>query len=123
MEFDEAEVLGFVRTTIISVTALELLFLLKAREVATVRNLVRELRSSETALHAALYSLEMGQLLTCEADGICRYNPATPALRRTTSDVERLYRAKPLAVIRAILDTPDEKLRMFASAFRLRSDR
>jgi hypothetical protein len=40
--------------------------------------------------------------------------------RRFISEAQSLYRAKPLAVINAIAAAPNEKLRIFADAFRLK---
>jgi hypothetical protein len=58
MSFDEAEVLGFVRSCIISLTALEVLLLLKNGRTGLMYDLVRELRSSPLAIGTALRSLE-----------------------------------------------------------------
>ena len=42
-------------------------------------------------------------------------------LNRMTSDVARLYAQKPMMVIKAIVSSPDEKLRLFSDAFKFKS--
>ncbi len=58
MNDDDDEVLAFVRTSIISVTALELLLLLRDGRPRKIGELVRELRSSEVAVVRGLASLQ-----------------------------------------------------------------
>ena len=86
MGLNEEEILRFVRSSIVSLTALELLFFLKNGHVGPKKDLIRELRSSPVAVEVALRSLEAGKLVVHDADGIYRYAPASPRWRivRTT---------------------------------------
>lgn len=120
MTFEEEKVLAFVRSWVISVTALEVLLVLKSGRMASANDLVRQLRSSTPAISNSLKSLEVAGLVMCDADGTFRYEPASSELRSIVDHLESLYAAKPLSVIRAIVDTSEEKLRIFARAFRLK---
>jgi hypothetical protein len=42
------------------------------------------------------------------------------ALQESSDNLEKLYAMKPLSVIRAIVDTSDQKLRTFVDSFRLK---
>ena len=102
MNFDEEEVVAYTRSAIISVTALELPLLLKGGRSGAVGDMVRELRSSSVAINGALRSLRDSGLVICDADGTCRYQPASKALERYADELEKLYAIKLLSVIRAI---------------------
>ena len=60
-----------------------------------------------------------GLLAAEPTDRFC-YRPASEHLGALVSDMQSLYRAKPLTVINAIAAAPNEKLRIFADAFRLK---
>jgi hypothetical protein len=120
MDHDDDEVLAFVRTSIISVSALELLLLLRDGRPRKIGELVRELRSSELAVARGLASLQNSHLVKHEGSGCYTYGPDSSALERNADAVAQLYAAKPLSVIGAIFDAPEEKLRIFAKSFRLK---
>ena len=83
-------------------------------------DLVQELRSSETAVGDGLAGLQISGLVARDSDGRYRYAPASPELERLSTRIEALYATKPLAVAKAIMTAPNDKLRIFADAFKLK---
>ncbi len=114
--------LAFVRASIESVSALEVLLLLKRDRGKQwqIGELVKELRSSDLAVERALASLQLRQLVAWHEGERIRYAPGTPDLDGRVEAIEKLYVIKPLTVIRTIAEAPTEKLRVFARSFRLR---
>ena len=109
------------RTAIPSVCALELLVLLRGGRPGcrAAHELVRELRSSEIAVAQALDNLmRTGLVEEIAAEGY-RYRQSSGQLDVLCERLELLYRQKPVTVIHAVLDAPNEKLRILADAFRL----
>jgi hypothetical protein len=116
----EAEILEFVRSSIGSVWALEVLELVRRepKRAWQFDELVRELRSSPAAIEGASQLLQNAGLVAKIDDHACRYQPSTPALDQIGELVQKIYAAKPATVIGAIFELPDEKLRSFAAAFK-----
>jgi hypothetical protein len=112
---------AFARTAIGSVSALELLILLRHERENSYRvvELVRELRSSELAVSQGLDHLIQFGLVAGSPDSGYHYQQRSPQLDAFCERVEAFYVRKPVSLIRALLDTPDEKLRLFADAFRI----
>lgn len=119
----EAAILDFVRTSIGSVWALEVLTLVRGepRRAWRFDELVRELRSSPAAIEGASELLQSAGLVTKIDDHACRYQPATPDLDHVGELVQKIYSAKPATVIGAIFESPDDKLRAFAAAFKFKT--
>ena len=117
----EEEVYAFVRQSIGSVWTLELLLLLQRNNarVWQADELVRELRSSQTIVDEGLARLRAAGLLS-ESDGGYIYRPASPDLQRLADDLQRIYAAKPISVVKAIMTAPNDKLRIFSDAFKLK---
>jgi len=116
----EAELLSFAGAAIGSVCALELLILLR-REPGKQwgpEALVHELRSSPGAVAQALDHLRQSGLVV-EAAGGFQYQQSSPRLDDICRRLESQYAAKPVTVIRAIVEAPSEKLRLYADAFRV----
>ncbi|MFO1061188.1 MAG: hypothetical protein U1E53_34085 [Dongiaceae bacterium] len=113
----------FIRTTIRSVWALELLLLLAGEpdRAWTEDEANRALRGSTGLVRSTLAALVQAGLLALEGDAY-RFRPATPELRRSVEQLAEAHAARPLAVVRAILDAPNERIRSFADAFRVRKD-
>jgi hypothetical protein len=118
----EEDVLGFVSATIKSIWALELLLHMRdtRQQPWRAEELVRQLRASMLVVDEALRQLLHAGLLADDAAGLFCYQPASPQLASFVDETESLYRAKPLTVINAIASAPNEKLRIFADAFRLK---
>jgi DNA-binding GntR family transcriptional regulator len=118
----EEDILAFVGATLKSLWALELLLLMRrAREHAwRTDQLVAELRASTAVIRESLAHLTAAGLVAEEdKDAFC-YRPASEQLDSFVAEAQALYAAKPLAVINAIAAAPNEKLRIFADAFRLK---
>jgi len=118
------EVLAFVRGSVKSVWSVELLLFMRRRADCawSVAELVRELRGSDFVVTESLRTLQWAGLVAPEADERYRYAPASPEFERLTAQLEEVYRARPIAVAKAILSTPSERLQTFADAFRLRKE-
>jgi len=118
----EHDVLTFVSASVKSVWALELLLTIRRqRERAwDAAELVKELRASTVVVREALASLMGVGLVATDDNGLHCYRPATEQLDLFVEGAESLYRVKPLAIINAIVTAPNEKLRIFADAFRLK---
>ncbi len=118
----EDEVLAFIQRSIKSVWALELLLLLRRERDRAwpTAELVRELRSSDAAVTEAAAGLKSAGFLTTEGGELVRYWPASPELDRIAGEIETIYAAKPIAVVKGIMSAPNEKLRIFADAFKLK---
>lgn len=112
---------AFARTAIGSVSALELLILLRHERHNRYRvaELVRELRSSELAIGQALDHLIKSGLVAGTPEDGYHYQQGSASLDAICERVEAAYVRKPVSLIRALLDAPEEKLRQLADAFRI----
>lgn len=119
---NDDEVLAFVQTSIKSVWALELLLLLRrTRPRAWPRpGLVQELRSSDAAVAEALTDLRNTGFIVDTGADLFRYEPASKALDDAAQRIEEVHASQPLALAKAIASAPNDKLRIFADAFRLK---
>jgi hypothetical protein len=117
----EEDVYHFIRDSIGSVWALELLLLLRRsnERLWEPADLVLELRSSDTIVAEALARLTASGLVA-ETDGRYEYRPASGMLSGLVEELQRIYATKPVTVIKAIMAAPNEKLRIFSDAFRLK---
>jgi hypothetical protein len=118
----EADILDFVRNSIGSVWALEVLLMVGGRPERAWQTdeLVRELRSSPAAITGAARQLERAGLVAPVGERGCRYQPASPELDHIGELVRKIYAAKPATVIEAIFEQPYDKVRSFADAFKFR---
>jgi hypothetical protein len=120
----DPELLQFVRAAIKSVWALELLLLLRRDTGAgtwSVERLTRETRSSRLVVAEALRPFKAAGLVAEVAEGTYRYG-APYALDRLIGMLENEYAMRPSIVIKAILSAPNDKIRTFSDAFRLRKE-
>lgn len=119
---NEEELLALVRTHIVSVHSLELLLLVKRQRDRSwqTAELVRELRSSSLAVAQSLASLRAAGLVREIADGRISFAPISPQHDRLAAEIEKIYAATPLTLLKAIVAAPDEKLRIFSDAFKLK---
>jgi hypothetical protein len=113
----------FLRTSIRTVWALELLLHLKSRpnEAFAAADLVRDLRSSHGAISDALVALRQANLVS-ESSGAFRYAPATPELDALVAHLQDTYRQRPTTIIRLIAEAPGS-LQAFADAFKIKKDK
>jgi hypothetical protein len=119
---NETEILDFVRTSIGSVCALEVLLLVGGRPERAweLEELVRELRSSPAAIAGATQRLALAGLVANQGERACRYQPASPELDHIGELVRKIYQAKPTTVIGAMFESSDDRLRAFADAFKFK---
>jgi len=118
----EQEAMDFVRGSIASVWALELLVFLgnERKRSWPFDDIVRELRGSVAAVEGALQILVSAGLVADVGKREYRYQPASPALETIGEMVQKIYSTKPTTVIASIFESPNEKLREFARAFKFK---
>ena len=118
----EDEVLAFAAASTGSVWAVELMLLLKrAAPRAWSKNaLIRESRSSEGVVAEALKQLQAAGIVVADEAAGYRYQPVSEAIAALVEGLERIYLAKPAAVVRAIVTAPNRRLRIFSDAFKLK---
>ena len=118
----EDDVLAFVRNSIKSVWGLELLLLLRHEPGRSwhANELVRELRSSDAAVSEAAAGLRTAGLVAAEGRDIYRYEPASQELDLIAGHIQAIYAAKPIAVVKVITSAPNDKLRIFSDAFKIK---
>ncbi len=114
---------AFLRTTIKSVWALDLLVLMKNEpgEGWTVTTLNDRLRASTSLVEEILATFTRQGLVVSAADGTYRYQ-ANGEIDALASELTRLYAERPLTVIKQIVSAPNEKIHSFVDAFRLKKD-
>jgi hypothetical protein len=119
---NEEEVLAFVHTKLGSVWALELLIFLKSNPEKSFRldELVLQLRSSSMAMAQALTRLKGNGFTEETPGGTYRFAPRSPGHLDMAIAIERISFEKPMTLIKAIAETPNEKLRSFSDAFKIR---
>jgi hypothetical protein len=114
------EVRSFIRSTISSVWALELLLYLRGHERAFgVAQLTRELRATPVIVERGLAVFSAAGLVAEETPGSYRYAPASERLDTLVRAVEAAYAKVPQAVSNEIY-VPDSKIQDFADAFKFR---
>lgn len=121
----DPDLLAFIRASVPSVWALELLLLIKqdGTRAWAVDSLVQEMRASTPAVTQGLAAFEGAGLVQHDEAGVYRYAPAGSAVAALADQLEAAYRERPGAVVKAILSSPNEKLQSFADAFRFRGDK
>ena len=118
------QVFAFARNTIRSVWALELLLLLHrdpARDWSS-DELVRELRSSDGVILPGLETLKSAGLVDERAKGRFGFAAANRELDAMTNELAKVYATSPIALAKAIMRAPNEKLSIFSNAFKFRGD-
>lgn len=120
----EEEVLAFVHSELGSVWALELLILLKSTPDKNFRmdELVLQLRSSSLAVAQGLTRLKANGFAAETADGTYRFAPRSPRHLQMAKAIQSISVEKPMTVIKAIAEIPNQQLRNFSDAFKIRGD-
>lgn len=88
----------------------------------TIEAITRELRSSEPLIRDVVDRLERGALVARAPDGTIRYAPADALLDALVVRLDRVRIERPQALVREIYGAPNEKLRTFSNAFKLKKD-
>lgn len=116
------KVQAFLRTHIKSAWALELLILLQSdpHRVWTAEQLTAELRSNPALVADILLSFKRAGLVAEDSADRFRYAPATADLADTVNELHAVYSERPLTLVREIISSPNEKIRSFIDAFRLK---
>lgn len=111
----------FIRTAIRSVWALEILLLLRRDRARawTADAIADELRSNPNLAGEVLECFEAVGLLARRPEGLI-FSPASPLLDEITGRLEQTYRERPVAVVNAIVTSPNDRLQSFADAFKLK---
>lgn len=122
MSGTDGDILRFIRSSIPSVWALELLLTLKRdRRTWSREQLVTALRASELVVNRSLDALVAAGLASIERDGAL-FMPVSREVEECVDQVEQLYRRRPNAVRRAIISATASSASAFADAFKLRRD-
>lgn len=118
----EDQVFAFARNTIRSVWALELLVLLH-RDFGRdwdVAELILELRGSEAVILPCLEHLQEAGLVTGDPSGRFRYAASSEELDAAAGELAKLYANRPMALAKAIMRAPSDKLTIFSDAFKFK---
>jgi hypothetical protein len=115
---------GFIRGSFRSVWALELLLHLKRTHERSwsADELVDVLRGSALIVSQSLDGLLRAGLISIDADGCARYQPASSEIEQLVGAAEELYSRKPETVRRIIVSGAHSGLANFADAFRIWKD-
>lgn len=118
----EQDALDFVRVSLGSIWALELLALLGREPERSwpLDRIIHESRSSSRAVNQAIVLLERAGLVAMTAPHEYRYQPVNPDLDAIGELVQKIYATKPSTIIAAIFESPNEQLRTFADAFKFK---
>jgi len=118
------DVLRFVRDSIKSVWALELLLFMRrnSTQAWTIEQLAKELRSNQQLVTDILSSFTASGLVSTDPDGTFRYRPANAESNALVTRLDRVYAETPLALIKQIVSAPNEKIQSFSDAFRIKRD-
>lgn len=114
----------FIRSSVRSIWALELLLLLRRRadKAWTVDALTGELRSRDKLVAEILAEFVQRGLVVAENSNTFRYKPASDVLDNLVSELENAYSERRIALIQEIVAAPNEKIQTLADAFRLKRE-
>ncbi|HVZ99994.1 MAG TPA: hypothetical protein VG841_06740 [Caulobacterales bacterium] len=117
----DTDLQDFLGGVVRSVWTLELLLLLRRRspDGLTPEQLTRELRATPTLVLDCLRQLETAGVAASEA-GAWRFAPSSPRLAELCGRLELAYLERPVAVVDAIMASPNARLKNFADAFRFK---
>lgn len=118
----EDEILDFAGASFRSIWALELLLRLRnGRDRAWhPAEIIKDLRSSRVVVIEALDNLMAAGLVVEEDSGGYRYHCGSGGIDEMITGLAKLYDVKPTAVVRAIVNSTDTKLKILSDAFRLK---
>jgi hypothetical protein len=87
-----------------------------------IGDLVLETRSSSTAVREALQNLLAVGLIAQAQDGSYQFAPQSDELRHMAQDILKAYVERPRVVIQAIFAAPKDNLKLFADAFKFKTE-
>lgn len=116
----DTKLLAFIRSSIPSIWALELLLLLRRAEpgALTRDELVRLLRATPTLIDRLLGQFTLAGLITRDENDAYRFQCATAESESLCEALALASEERPLALRDAIISAPNNKLRDLADAFR-----
>ena len=121
-----AEIHRLIAEHIVSADQLDILLLLHSEpeRVWTAREVSEAVFTVPTAATMRLEQLVAAGFLASSggADPGYMYSPATPELRQGAEALAAAYRANRVAVIQLVFQQPNDPLKSFSDAFRLRRD-
>lgn len=114
--------IAFIRASIPSIWALELVLLLKAiaPQALPPDEIVQKLRATRTLVNRLLTQLADAGLVALDETGSARFACARPELGTLCDELEVAALERPVALRDAIMSSPNDKLKNFADAFRLK---
>ena len=117
-------IVDFLRQTVRSNWGLEVLLLLRSTHTRTwsASELCNEIRGSIPLVQDILDTYVRAQLVRHETPGKYRYAPIDAHADSIVTELTQLHAEYPLALIKEIIRTPNEKIKMFVDAFRLKKD-
>lgn len=117
----DPQLLNFVRSSVTSIWALELLLLMRraAPGGLTRDELVQHLRATPNLIDRLLDQLMAAQLVEKNGDAF-RFHCAAPELEALCESLAVAAEERPIALRDAIIAMPREKLRDFSDAFRFK---
>jgi hypothetical protein len=118
----DPKLLGFIKASIPSIWALELLLLLRraAPQYLTPDDLVQHLRATPTLIERLLVQFAARNLVTRNNAGAVRFECATAELEQLCDELAFAAENRPIALRDAIISMPSTRLRDFSDAFRLK---
>lgn len=118
----DPQLLAFVRSSIPSIWALELLLLLRraAPGYLTREELVQHLRATPMLIDRLLAQLTAAGLLKVNETGAVRFECSSPQLDTICEALALAADERPIALRDAIISMPRDKLRDFSDAFRFK---
>jgi hypothetical protein len=119
------DLVRFVQSHLGSVWALRLMLTMQANPQRqwTVDSLKRELRANDLLVARLLERFEQIGLAIKDGADMWQWCPAVPEVDALARAVAEAYAVTPFGVIQAIADSPNDRLRQLADAFRLHRDR
>lgn len=116
----DPQLVTFVRRSLRSIWALELLLYLRraAPRSVSVQDIVRDLRATSYLVRRIAGQLMNEGLVTLDTEERVRFQPSTPDLERLCEMTDTASRDRPIALRDAIVAAPNDKLRTLADAFR-----
>lgn len=120
----EPSLLAFIRSSIPSIWALELLLLLRRAAPGYLHRdeLVHHLRATPTLIDRLLDRLMLAGLVGRNGDGAFRFECATPDTEQLCEALSLAADERPIALRDAIIASPNDKLRDLADAFRFKDN-
>jgi hypothetical protein len=118
----DPQLLAFVRSSIPSIWALELLLLLRraAPGYLTREELVQHLRATPMLIDRLLTQLSAAGLIKANESGAVRFECTSPQLDTLCDALAVAAEERPIALRDAIISMPRDKLRDFSEAFRFK---